>query len=174
MLKKLKNSGIQPKIHKRSMKCPIKDTKKAGVERKRSMKCLKERTKSIVPEISITRNFTKKKNNYDGNAKNIERSETQKLHIPKPIRVSSTFSRSNSLDSVLSAASSSGDNGVDVKKFNQLPLVELDRANYGGLDQVCEEDQDFLSTYDYPFHYSDSSSTAEMLEKMYDEYLQLL
>ncbi|XP_022893036.1 transcription factor MYB8-like [Olea europaea var. sylvestris] len=156
MLKKLKNSGIQPKIHKLSMKC------------------LKEKTKSIVPETSITRNFTKKKINDDGNAKNIESNETKTLHIPKPIRVSSTFSRSNSLDSVLSAASSSDDSGVDEQKLNLLSLFELDRANYGGLDQVWEEDQDFLSTYDYPLHYSDSSSTAEMLEKMYDEYLQLL
>ncbi|KAL2547595.1 transcription factor MYB [Forsythia ovata] len=195
LLKKLKNSGIEPKIHKPSTKCLKEETKNPGIETKtheRSMKCPKQMTKnavepethklsttcpkeitqSTVPETGITR---KKEKKDDGNAKNTEGSDTKTLHIPKPIRVSSAFSRSNSLDSLLSAASSSGDDRFDIKMDSLLlPLFELDDANYGVFDQVCDEDQYFLSTYDCPLYYSDSSSAVKMLEKVYDEYSQLL
>ncbi|CAI9759334.1 unnamed protein product [Fraxinus pennsylvanica] len=127
-------------------------------------------TKTHVPKLIRFSSALSRSNslgsllNDDGNAKNTEVSETKTLHVPKPIRFSSTFLRSNSLESPLNAASSSGDNGVDVQNSNLLHLFE----------QVFDEDQDFLSTYDDPLHFLDSSSTVEMLEKVYDEYLRLL
>lgn len=189
MLKKLKNSGIQPKIpkhstklpgqetqnavepetDKRSTKCPEAETQNAVEPEadKRSKKSLQKQTKSTVPETGISRRRTKKERN------GTQGSETRTLHIPKPIRLSSVCSRSNSLDSLLSAASS-GDVSVDTEKFKLWPLVEPDHANHGGFDKVFDEYKDFFSTYEFPLHYSDSSSSVKMLEKVYDEYLQLL
>ncbi|KAL2524916.1 Transcription repressor MYB5 [Abeliophyllum distichum] len=122
LLKKLKNSGIEPKIHKPSTKCLKEDTKNAGIEtkkHKRSTKCPKEKSQSTEPETGITRRRTKKEKKDDVNAKNTEGSDTKTLHIPKPIRVSSAFSRSNSLDSLLSAASP-GDDRFDIKMDSLL------------------------------------------------------
>ncbi|CAI9772631.1 unnamed protein product [Fraxinus pennsylvanica] len=176
MLKNRKNSGIQPKIPKHSMKCPDQETQNEVEPEtdKRSKKGPKKKTKFTVPETGITRRRTKKESNGDDNTKNTQGSETRTLHIPKPIRLSSACSRSNSLDSVLSAASAGDFSVDDAEKLNLWPLVEIDHANRGGFDQVWDECQDFFNTYDFPLHYSDSSSSVIMLEKVYDEYLQLL
>ncbi|KAL1568854.1 Transcription factor [Salvia divinorum] len=101
-----------------------------------------------------------------------------KVCVPKPIRVSSAFSRSNSYDSLASGASNSDSAYVPEKELSFLPMpwppiFELDHGDYG----VHGDADDFLDGgYILPvLNHSDSiSSDVNMLEQVYDEYLQLL
>ncbi|KAI3469107.1 hypothetical protein Pfo_025770 [Paulownia fortunei] len=108
-----------------------------------------------------------------------------KVYLPKPIRVSSVFSRTNSYDSLVSGTSSS-EGGVDpAEKVAEVvsyvpvawpPLFELEDSDYG----VCGGggEDDFLGVgciMPLLHHQSDSiSGDVNMLEQVYDEYLQLL
>ncbi|KAL1556385.1 Transcription factor [Salvia divinorum] len=101
--------------------------------------------------------------------------------VPKPIRVSPSFSGCSSYDSLASGASNS-DSGCAPEKAAEVlsfmpvawpSIFELDEGDYG----VCAADDDFLiGEYILPvLNHSDSiSSDVNMLEKVYDEYLQLL
>lgn len=103
-----------------------------------------------------------------------------KVYLPKPIRVSSVFSRTNSYDSLASGASSSDaaekPAAAEVVSFLPVawpPLFEMDVGDYVG----CGGGDEFLDGgFILPvLNHSDSiSSDVNMLEKVYDEYLQLL
>ncbi|XP_042007917.1 transcription factor MYB1-like [Salvia splendens] len=101
-----------------------------------------------------------------------------KVCAPKAIRVSPSFSRSSSYDSLASGASNS-DSACAPEELAFMPVAwppifELDEGGYG----LCgADDDDFLNGgYILPvLNHSDSiSSDVNMLEKVYDEYLQLL
>ncbi|XP_047975332.1 transcription factor MYB1-like [Salvia hispanica] len=100
-----------------------------------------------------------------------------KVCVPKAIRVTPAFSRSSSYDSLASGASNS-DSDCAPEKAAFMPVAwpsifELDEGDYG----VCGADDYFLNGgYILPvLNHSDSiSSDVNMLDKVYDEYLQLL
>ncbi|CAA2956676.1 transcription factor MYB8-like [Olea europaea subsp. europaea] len=155
LLKKLRTAGIEPK------------------ERKDLPKL-----KSTVPEA---KGKQKRKQNKKINEENTNHSKAPPrtaVYLPKPIRVSSAFSRSNSVDSLFSGASSSES---DVRKNATLAgtasyvdwaLFALEDANYGihGESQELE----FFGGFDMSLPHSESSTHLNMLEQVYDEYLQLL
>nr|ASV64719.1 transcription factor [Salvia miltiorrhiza] len=101
-----------------------------------------------------------------------------KVYLPKPIRVSSAFSRSNSYDSL--ASNSDGEKAAEELSYVPLqwpPIFELEEGDYGVCAAVGGGSDDFLDGgFILPvLNHSDSiSSDVNMLEKVYDEYLQLL
>ncbi|KAL2543787.1 transcription factor MYB [Forsythia ovata] len=169
LLKKLNNAGIQPKPHKDLPK-PPKQPKKPK--------------KSTPPAASA-----KKKKKIQSSAEEVEVEEAAPppkttVYLPKPIRVSSVFPRNNSYDSlIVSGSGSSSSEGDNVDKDNAIvevsyvpwPLLELDvDQNYNGIG-VYGDDHDFLNGCDLPLiHHLDPYGDENMLDKVYDEYLQLL
>ncbi|CAA2956544.1 transcription factor MYB8-like [Olea europaea subsp. europaea] len=160
LLKKLNNAGIQPKLHKDLPKPPKKPKKSttsaAGAKMKKKTKTAAAEVEEAAPPPKTT------------------------VYLPKAIRVSSSFPRSNSCDSLLvsgsGSSSSEGDNNVEKENaiaevaYVPWPLLELDEVeNYHG------DDQDFLNGCDLPFiHHPDVYDDPNLLDRVYDEYLQLL
>ncbi|KAK6122553.1 hypothetical protein DH2020_043704 [Rehmannia glutinosa] len=165
LLKKLKNAGIQPKPHKDLPK-PPKVKKSAATDGGGKKK--KKQKKIVNDENELLSGVAPEK---QGNTKT-------KVYLPKPIRVSSVFSRTNSYDSLVSGASNSGEAAemVSYMPVAWPPLFELEDANYGVCGGAGDEDDFLGGGYIMPvLHHSDSiSSDVNMLEKVYDEYLQLL
>ncbi|GFP84406.1 transcription repressor myb5 [Phtheirospermum japonicum] len=154
LLKKLQSAGIQPKSRKDLPKKPAKRPKKK-----------KKQKKAAGP----ARPDQKAQIEKDG-----EQSKT-KVYLPKPIRVSSVFSRTDSYDSLASGASSSEGAAEKVAEVAWPPLFELEEAvGYSG----DGDGDDFLGMgciLPLLNHQSDSiSGDVNMLEQVYDEYLQLL
>ncbi|KAL6557008.1 hypothetical protein OROHE_006884 [Orobanche hederae] len=164
LLKKLQSAGIQPKSHKDLPKKSAKST-----------------------EIAATNTIaTKKKKKKDAGSasagpgreavkiENGEESKT-KVYLPKPIRISSVFSRTNSCDSLVSGGSSCSREGAE--KVGGVaawpPLFELEEGGYGG-----EEEDDLPSVgciLPLLHHQSDSFyGDVNMWEQVYHEYLHLL
>ncbi|KAI3453343.1 hypothetical protein Pfo_010006 [Paulownia fortunei] len=190
LLKKLKNAGIHPKPHKDLPKPPkIKKsaTPDGGATTTATTGKKKKKQKKIV-NVDNENNENKltgapEELQVNKSDEQINNPPKTKVYLPKPIRVSSVFSRTNSYDSLVSGTSNS-DGGEAAEKVAEVvsympvvwpPLFELEDANYG----VCGDgdEDDFLGGgYILPvLHHSDSiSSDVNMLEKVYDEYLQLL
>ncbi|KAL2527756.1 transcription repressor MYB5-like [Abeliophyllum distichum] len=161
LLKKLKTAGIQPKDYPKQQKEP-------------------KSKKSTVSEPNAKQKKKKQKKKINQEQEQVQVQEQEELpkttvYLPKPIRVSSVFSRSNSVDSLFSGSSS---NDCDVGKYATLdgtasyldwPLFELG-------DGVCGESHqefEFLDGFDMSLPHSESSNML-VLEQVYDEYLQLL
>ncbi|KAL0409227.1 UNVERIFIED_CONTAM: Transcription repressor [Sesamum radiatum] len=193
LLKKLKSAGINPKPHKDLPKPPKVKKSDGGAAGKKQRKQKKAVVAADNEKIS---NHEGSKLGGGGGGEEPPASKSSeeqvndppkiKVYLPKPIRVSSVFSRTSSYDSLVSGTSSS-DGGEAAEKVAEVvsyvpvewpPLFELEDANYG----VCGgggggEEDDFLGGgYILPvLHHSDSiSGDVNMLEKVYDEYLQLL
>ncbi|KAL8520514.1 hypothetical protein ACS0TY_011150 [Phlomoides rotata] len=132
---------------------------------------LKKLTNSGVEPQHKRSNKQKQKQKKKKTAKVVEKhnsSPKAKVYLPKPIRVSSVFSRTNSYDSLLST-----DATEKAPVMEWPPLFEME---YGGGGED-EEAAFFLGGgYILPvLNHSDSiSSDINMLDKVYDEYLQLL
>ncbi|XP_051144574.1 transcription factor MYB8-like [Andrographis paniculata] len=118
-----------------------------------------------------SKSHTKKKE--DDGVKNRAPFQKTRVYLPKPLRVSPEFSRTNSFDSSGSRTSS----GSPVE---WPPLFEIKDAVYemligdGGGGGAAA---DFLGGEFSPellSHADSISDNAEMLDKVYDEYLQLL
>ncbi|CAI9772108.1 unnamed protein product [Fraxinus pennsylvanica] len=176
LLKKVKPAGIDHKDVPKRQKQPKLKSKKPAVpkacdkpEKKQSKKIDKENTNDPKTE----------EEEEEEEAEEAAAPPKITVYLPKPIRVSSVFSRSNSVDSLFSGSSSSE---YDVGKYATLagtasyvdwPVFELEDANYG----ICGEsgELDFFSGFDMPsLPHSESSNHVNMLEQVYDEYLQLL
>ncbi|CAA3023577.1 transcription factor MYB8-like [Olea europaea var. sylvestris] len=145
LLKKLNNAGIQPKPHKDLPK-PKKSTPPA------SKKKTKTEVEKAAPKTTV--------------------------YLPKPIRFSSVNGCDSLVVSGSGSSSNEGDNNVEKESailevsYVPCPLFELDEdENYDRVG-VYGDDQDFLNL---PLiHHSDFYDDVNMLEKVYDEYLQLL
>ncbi|CAA2985664.1 transcription factor MYB8-like [Olea europaea subsp. europaea] len=168
LLKKLKTAGIEPKDLPKQRKEPKLKSKKSAVPKPNDK-----------PEKKESEKINKGNTN---DSKTVEEEAAPKItvYLPKAIRVSSVFSRSNSVDSLFSGSSSSSSE-CDVGKYATLPetasyidwpMFELEDANYG----VCGESQEleFFGGFDMSLLHSESSNHVNMLEQVYDEYLQLL
>ncbi|KAL6556248.1 Transcription factor [Orobanche gracilis] len=154
LLKKLQSAGIQPKSHKDLPKKSAKITEIAA-KKKKKKDAGSARSGPDREAVKI---------------KNGEESKT-KVYLPKPIRISSVFSRTNSYDSSVSGESSCGREGAE-KVAAWPPLFELEEAGYGG-----EEEDDLLSVgciLPLLHHQSDSFGDVNMWEQVYREYLHLL
>ncbi|KAL0446507.1 UNVERIFIED_CONTAM: Transcription repressor [Sesamum latifolium] len=161
LLKKLKSAGINPKPHKDLPKPPKVKKSDGGAAGKKQRK----QKKAVVAADN------EKISNHEGT---------------KLGGGGGSAGETSSYDSLVSGTSSS-DGGEAAEKVAEVvsyvpvewpPLFELEDANYG----VCggggggEEDDFLCGGYILPvLHHSDSiSSDVNMLEKVYDEYLQLL
>ncbi|KAL0372924.1 UNVERIFIED_CONTAM: Transcription repressor [Sesamum calycinum] len=189
LLKKLKSAGINPKPHKDLPKPPKVKKSDGGAAGKKQRK----QKKAVV--AADNERISKLGGGGGGEEPPASKSSEEqvnnppktKVYLPKPIRVSSVFSRTSSYDSLASGTSSS-DGGEAAEKVAEVvsyvpvewpPLFELEDANYavcGGGGGGGEEDDFLGGGYILPvLHHSDSiSSDVNMLEKVYDEYLQLL
>ncbi|KAL0326702.1 UNVERIFIED_CONTAM: Transcription repressor [Sesamum angustifolium] len=189
LLKKLKSAGINPKPHKDLPKPPKVKKSDGGAAGKKQRKQKKAAVAAENEKISKLGEGGggEEPPASKSSEEQVNNPPKTKVYLPKPIRVSSVFSRTSSYDSLASGTSSS-DGGEAAEKVAEVvsyvpvewpPLFELEDANYG----VCGggggggEEDDFLGGgYILPvLHHSDSiSSDVNMLEKVYDEYLQLL
>ncbi|KAL3834909.1 hypothetical protein ACJIZ3_009645 [Penstemon smallii] len=161
LIKKLKESGINPKPHKHNLPKKKKKQKKVAAA---TTTAKKTSTKKIEEKKLISNNDNNNNNNNDDVPKT-------KVYLPKPIRVSSAFSRTNSYDSLTTGTSSSegGEAAAEVVSYVPvawLPEFELEDANYGLVGGGAEDD--FLGVGCI------FSSDENMWDKVYDEYLQLL
>ncbi|KAL8053358.1 hypothetical protein ABFX02_05G065800 [Erythranthe guttata] len=201
LLKKLKNSGVHVSTLRDSPKSAAKPKKSAagavaGKKKKKQKKVVDVDEKINGSEKALTVDQEKVSNksediNINININNINNPAKIKVYLPKPMRVSPGFSRTSSYDSLVSGASNSdggGEAAAPEKGVSYMPvawpaLFEMEYGNYG----VCggggggeEEEDDFMGGGGGFFmpvlRHSDStiSSDVNMLEKVYDEYLQLL
>ncbi|KAL3817887.1 hypothetical protein ACJIZ3_003792 [Penstemon smallii] len=180
LLKKLKIAGINPKSpktnpksnnNKKSTPTPAPaDEKKKNKHQKKKDQIKKKKgettNKNKIQQQQQINNNNNSNSNSNTNTNNNNPPKT-KVYLPKPIRVSSSFTRTNSYDSLVSGSSSS--DGVE-PPLAWPPLFEME-----------EEETDFLEGMGCSIlpvlqhHYSDLlSSDVNMWEQVYDEYLQLL
>ncbi|KAL8053357.1 hypothetical protein ABFX02_05G065700 [Erythranthe guttata] len=173
----------------------------AGKKKKKQKKVVDVEEKNSGNEKALTVDQEKVSNKSEDININININNNNpakiKVYLPKPMRVSPGFSRTSSYDSLVSGASNSdgageadapekeeeaaaGD-GVSYMPVAWPPLFEMEYANYYGGGDGVEED-DFImggggGGFFLPLlhHSGDSiSSDVNMLEKVYDEYVQLL
>ncbi|KAL3619521.1 Transcription factor [Castilleja foliolosa] len=174
LLKKLNNAGIHPNPNKDLPKPNKIKKKKKMMNKKNNLKAKNEEKDKLVVEKQGNNKIEEKINGGGGDDDDPPKI---KVYLPKPIRVSSAFSRTSSYDSLVSAGTSSSDGAAvpEVGSYMPVawpPLFEMEDVDYGGGD-------DFLgSGYILPVihHQSDllSGGDVNMLDKVYDEYLQLL
>ncbi|KAG9155010.1 hypothetical protein Leryth_012183 [Lithospermum erythrorhizon] len=174
LIKKLRDEGIEPKPDKIIIK-KRKDSKK------------KDRTDSVTSNAS---KVTKVSCDEEMNKK--EEVAKIKVLVPKAIRVFSGSSSNNTVDSVLSSSSShevndgkleKNEEGVELEegswsKFDNneysyidWPLIELGDTNYGTGPMYCVDNDHVLID---GCHFMLEDSMPNMLEQVYDEYLQLI
>lgn len=185
LLKKLKTAAIDlPKISPKPKKIA------AVTDKKNKNKKTANGTKLLPPpqppkeELNNSNKEIRGGGDSDGGADDLPKT---KVYLPKPIRVSSAFSRTNSYDSLASGASNSdaGDApeklAAEVVSFLPVawpPLFELEGEDEYGMCGGGNGGDDFLAGGGFilpVLNHSDSISSDEnMLEKVYDEYLQLL
>ncbi|XP_073032795.1 transcription factor MYB30-like [Primulina eburnea] len=162
LLKKLNNAGIHPKPHKGLPK-PLKVKKAAAAA-------------TVVKKPKKL----KKVENVEADNKvlhDTDHLQKTKVYLPKAIRISPAFSRTDSLDSLLSGFSSSdgaepaAQGGGRKVEASFVPMAWPEVGDY----EVCGGDDDFLGGYCVlPLPQSDASSDAHMLDQVYEDYLQLL
>nr|GMD10420.1 transcription factor MYB3-like [Ipomoea batatas] len=160
LLKKLKSEGIEPKPRKASRTIPKKK-------------------KTTKPDK--TGSEKRKKHRPVSKPDGKDRPEMIKVYAPRPVRISTGFARNYSFDDLAgSVASSSGNNKAEDN--NNTPL------NDNGNNNKAEEStgfpwdlyevgddlfDDYMDGCDLTARYSLPTSDT-LLEKVYDEYLQLL
>uniref|UniRef100_A0A7N2KV67 MYB transcription factor n=1 Tax=Quercus lobata TaxID=97700 RepID=A0A7N2KV67_QUELO len=122
----------------------------------------------------------RKKKNDNQDSSNGEMIIKTKVHQPKAVRVSPfSITRNNSIESMVSGSSSNGDgnnnnnNGLDHAEALNCPWFWSDHKDAdinGGEALVCDSDDDacYFSCQNY------SETTENMLDKIYEEYQQLL
>ncbi|PIN00955.1 Transcription factor, Myb superfamily [Handroanthus impetiginosus] len=180
LLKKLKTAGINPKSQinlPKSSKNKNTTTASGGAavnKKKKKQKKEKEKEKVSVGNGKQSTDPNREQSN--------DSPPKTKVYLPKPMRVSSVFSRTSSYDSLVSGSSSSEGGGEAAEKVAEVasytpaawpPLLELDDAGYGGAGNV----DDFLGVGCIlpVLQQSDSlSGDVNMWEQVYDEYFQLL
>ncbi|XP_023910582.2 transcription repressor MYB6 [Quercus suber] len=131
-------------------------------------------------------NRRKKKNDNQDNS-NGEMIIKTKVHQPKAVRISPfSITRNNSIESMVGGSSSNGDgsnnnNGLDHAEALNCPWFWSDHKDAdinGGEALVCENNHsDFVNDYDDACYFSCqnySEATENMLDKIYEEYQQLL
>ncbi|KAL3645524.1 Transcription factor [Castilleja foliolosa] len=159
LLKKLTNAGIRPNPHKDLPKSPPPKIKKvAGDDDKKKKKKLKKK---------------KTTKNEEQGSKDDDDPPKIKVYFPKPIRP--VVSRTSSYDSLVSAGASNSDGSAaaEVGSFVPVewpPLFEMGETEYG--DEFLEGG--FILPVIQQYSGSISGGDVNMLEKVYDEYLQLL
>nr|QIQ55984.1 MYB-like transcription factor [Nepeta rtanjensis] len=183
LLKKLKTTPAAPPLHPTPIPTSNPNQKNKKKKKKKIKSNDKNKTTAAAAELPIKLPPKEETSNKDQRgADEIDPPKT-KVYLPKPIRVSSTFSRTNSYDSLASGASNS-DAGYAPEKAPEVlsfmpvqwpPLFDMDDADYG----MCGAgEDDFLAATGFilpVLSHSDSlSGDVNMLEKVYDEYLQLL
>ncbi|GER34636.1 Myb transcription factor [Striga asiatica] len=159
LLKKLQTAGIRPKSHPDPARSPPDDNDDGGKKEKR-----KRKKKQRKAEAGPARNAEA------GPARNAEageHGERTKVYLPKPIRVSPAFSRSNSYDS-LASGGSSGAAAEVASCVPWAPILELEEGFGGGAAAGC-----FLTLLQKPPE-SVSGDVGGLEQVYYDEYLQLL
>ncbi|VFQ83086.1 unnamed protein product [Cuscuta campestris] len=152
LVKKLKSSGVEPKP---GIGKPIKDSGKR-------------------PKKPAHKKKNKKQIKKSGGGVKEERAEEKphKVYAPKPIRPSVSLSRNSSLDDLSGSVSScSGENGgaaaaAALAHFIPWHMYEL-------RDGFCDEILNGCEGSPAAAH-CDVSGNDGMLDKVYDEYLQLL
>ncbi|XP_022757570.1 myb-related protein 308-like [Durio zibethinus] len=139
----------------------------------------------IVQQVKKRKNsINKKQNNKISKAKVVHEPEMPKIHLPKPIRVTTSFSlpRNDSFDqctNTFSTVSSSqgGEGGLGTEVV-QVPWSEYinDDENGTGFLAAYNDDHDFVnrSDFDCQSHVPATEDDDNSLEKLYEEYLQLL
>nr|BCZ50591.1 transcription factor MYB4 [Chelone glabra] len=166
LLKKLKNARINPKPTKDLPKSTTKTKKRptpsaADGGGKKKKKVPAEKNKKTIFGEGETSNKLEKQINENNEDNDIPKT---KVYLPKPIRVSSSFTRANSYDSLVSGSSSS--EGVEAAQA-AAPLFEMEDDFLEGMG--CS----ILPVLQH--QYSDLlSSDVNMWENVFDEYLQLL
>ncbi|KAL7149836.1 hypothetical protein ABFS83_05G068000 [Erythranthe nasuta] len=198
LLKKLKNSGLHVNTLRDSIKSAAKPKKSAagavaGKKKKKQKKVVdvnvEEKISNSEKALTVDQEkVSNKSEDINTNINNNDNPAKIKVYLPKPMRVSPGFSRTSSYDSLVSGASNSDgggeaaapENGVSYMPVAWPALFEMEYGNYG----VCsggggEEEDDFMGGGGFflpVLRHSDStiSSDVNMLEKVYDEYLQLL
>ncbi|XP_075487582.1 uncharacterized protein LOC142526845 [Primulina tabacum] len=162
----------------------LKKLNKAGLRLTPNKNFRKPRKSSAAGDhCTATPNKERKKNKIvvnthpDGKEKTDDIPKT-KVYLPKPIRVSSAFSRTNSFESGSSSngGGDAGENGAgsDTELSNVPgvgPIFELEDAD----DGVSGGDDDFPSELGMlPPTRPASSDDVVMLYQVYEEYLQLI
>ncbi|KAG8382548.1 hypothetical protein BUALT_Bualt05G0088800 [Buddleja alternifolia] len=174
LLKKLKTAGI---FHvKDSPKRPKtkKSTTAAAAGGKK-----KSKQKKAVSAAAADDNVKLTSNEGNKSEEQMNDLPKTKVYMPKPIRVSSVFSRTNSYDSLASGSTSSSDGVEAAEKVSYAwpPLFELEDGGGGIEDDFLGGGGFILPLLHHHHHHNLSdfiSSDVHMLDKVYDEYLQLL
>ncbi|KAK6919947.1 SANT/Myb domain [Dillenia turbinata] len=165
--KRLRNQGTDPTTHKKLTE-PINDNHK---KRKSNNKSNPHNNRDKRQKQLIQR----KPNSENEQAR-------PKIHLPKPVRVSSfSLSRNSSFDWNTASGSSSSQGGVHGGVDN-TEAIDIPWSNSQNDHRVqfmigdgCEDHHDFINGSDNP-ECQDSlmPRSDNMLEKLYEEYLQLL
>ncbi|KAL7111120.1 hypothetical protein ACP275_05G068000 [Erythranthe tilingii] len=200
LLKKLKNSGLHVSSLRDSPKSAAKPKKSAAGaavavagKKKKKQKKVVDVEEKISNSEKLEEPPANKSEDINININNDNPAKI-KVYLPKPMRVSPGFSRTSSYDSLVSGASNSdgaeeaavpekaaaGD-GVSYMPVAWPTLFEMEYANYYGACGGGGEEDEFMMGGGGGFflpllHHSDDSisSDVNMLEKVYDEYVQLL
>lgn len=165
LLKKLKSAGFEPRPHKEIPKpATTAAAAPAGGKKKKKQKKAEKKEEANNPP------------------------EKTKVYLPKPIRAAPMFPRTDSFDSLASGTSSSdpGEKLAAAAVESYSPVVAAAEAAPWppSIFDVCSgggggdgDEEDFLGGgFILPVlrHADSMSSDVDMLEKVYDEYLQLL
>ncbi|KAH6774037.1 hypothetical protein C2S52_003025 [Perilla frutescens var. hirtella] len=183
LLKKLKTAAVDlPKISTKPKKPTAADaaSKKKNKHKKPASKVgndTKLAAAAPPPKEEVNNSSNNNNNKEEGEGDGDDLPKT-KVYLPKPIRVSSAFSRTNSYDSLASGASNSDGGDAPEKVVSFLPVAWPPLFELEGEDVYGGGGDDFLAGGGFilpVLNHSDSiSSDVNMLEKVYDEYLQLL
>ncbi|EYU35048.1 hypothetical protein MIMGU_mgv1a025686mg [Erythranthe guttata] len=187
LLKKLKNSGVHVSTLRDTPKSAAKPKKSAAGAAGAVAGKKKKKQKKVV-DVEEKINGSEKALTVD--------QEKIKVYLPKPMRVSPGFSRTSSYDSLVSGASNSDGAGEADAPEKEEEAAAGDGVSY--MPVACRrcsrwstrllrrrdgvEEDDFIMGGDgggffrpLLHHSGDSiSSDVNMLEKVYDEYVQLL
>ncbi|XP_009625117.1 uncharacterized protein LOC107823382 [Nicotiana tabacum] len=169
LIKKLKSAGIEPKVNKIFSKyCPKKEPKKqAKIEKPRKKqdkkKNKKKKDQSLVQNISDS---------------------PQVVFVPKPIRISSCRNHSVEDVALLSTSSSNSSEEADKRasRCTKLPLCatkSADESDHIGsyVRSLTDEEGKIEEVSFIPCAtnlFDEVPLNENMLEKVYEEYLQLL
>ena len=160
--KRLLSQGTDPNTHKKLSEPVVQEAKKRKNSRGSS---------------------NKKQNNNKSKAKLIVESEKPKVHLPKPIRITTSFSlprndsfeQCNTFSTVSSSQGGEGGLGTEVVQVPWSEYVNNDGNGTGFLAAYNNDDHDFVncSYFECQSHVP-TSEDGNFLEKLYEEYLQLL
>ncbi|XVF22348.1 hypothetical protein REPUB_Repub12eG0164600 [Reevesia pubescens] len=166
--KRLISQGTDPNTHKKLAEPVIQQVKKR---------------KNSRGSGGASNKKQKQNNNKSKSKAIVEAAEKPKVHLPKPIRVTTSFSlpRNDSFDqcntfSTVSSSQGGGEGGLGSTEVVQVPWSEYVNDDKNGTGFLAAyEDHDLVNGSDFECHsHLPARDDDSSLEKLYEEYLQLL